>query len=277
MPTWFHGYLSNSVDFRGSILWTSSLQHTGHFWIRCSIWLDKFSHHTDSLARSLHLVIPWWPSCSRCKISCCSSAGMTLLLPLINNPSLTESSRDTVIYGLSILGHFVLVGHPFLQNSANFLQITSSSCFCQIGTNLCSVAGWECTYYLPYKYFHLLLKLLISFCWYWIRCPRESICYNEVLSWNVRDGETKPHQSEPKSLYPQWQTLQTLCAQDRNQELMVCNHVKMKTYKIVGKAFRHPGKSQSLLFDLSVQLFYEGQCSWDISDRSVFSSWLFLS
>ena len=51
------------------------------------ICLPSTGHHTEALALSRHLVIPWCPACKQLKMSCLIEFGMISLDPLRSRPS----------------------------------------------------------------------------------------------------------------------------------------------------------------------------------------------
>ena len=64
------------------VVWQQTLQLS----INSLISLFTSGHHTYSMARLLHLVIPWCPSCSFSSMPCRNAEGITTLVPYISRP-----------------------------------------------------------------------------------------------------------------------------------------------------------------------------------------------
>ena len=80
------------------------------------------------LALSLHLVMPWWPSCTLSKISNHIADGITSLVDLSRIPLTMVSSPLSAQYGWTTLANWCFSGHPSRQYSFTFLVTSSSAC-----------------------------------------------------------------------------------------------------------------------------------------------------
>uniref|UniRef100_A0A671NGZ2 Uncharacterized protein n=1 Tax=Sinocyclocheilus anshuiensis TaxID=1608454 RepID=A0A671NGZ2_9TELE len=69
-------------------------------------------HHTDCLARSRHLAIPWFAVCNFSKISLCKDFGITSQQPFNSSPFSTVNSPANWKYGCTMASTLLLVGQP---------------------------------------------------------------------------------------------------------------------------------------------------------------------
>ena len=106
-----------------------------------TIWPDIPGHHTDNLARSRHLWIPWCPLWIFSRVSRCFEAGMTMRVLLRRRLPCRVKFPRASQYGMVTSLSFVLLGHPVRQYLMIIEHRGSEFCACSYSWSLSGPAG----------------------------------------------------------------------------------------------------------------------------------------